>query len=49
MKLFAKAGKSDSAAHLAMKHGIDKEQLSLALQVEYSKCLLFVFIYSVFS
>jgi hypothetical protein len=35
MKLFAKAGKSDSAAHLAMKHGIDKELLSLALQVYY--------------
>ncbi|KAH7331767.1 hypothetical protein KP509_20G049600 [Ceratopteris richardii] len=32
MQLFAKAGRSDSAANLAMKHGIDKELLSLALQ-----------------
>ncbi|MCO5582156.1 hypothetical protein L7F22_036046 [Adiantum nelumboides] len=32
MQLFAKAGRSDCAANLAMKHEIDKELLSLALQ-----------------
>ncbi|KAI5067086.1 hypothetical protein GOP47_0017614 [Adiantum capillus-veneris] len=32
MQLFAKAGRTDCAANLAMKHEIDKELLSLALQ-----------------
>lgn len=36
---FTKAGKSTYAAQLAMKNGVDKELLSLSLQVDFSKPL----------